>query len=230
MHVGVMDNLEPIFSNLMEIWFHHFLNHTNRDFLDLALYIHEENKLSHLRGGNALFIRYKSNEENYFRVTYDYVESHILKKPFFTDCIDYKVTMFQSRGDCLERCYEINHVKKYRENYGLISTANYSEIKLSIPNVKYDHEIDKNCYNGCKSGCETIDYVSAIVKSSRFEELPNIFAIPIAATQPYIYVNVISAFNFNNYVIYMASIASLWLGWSLYGTTTDIINFFCDKN
>lgn len=225
MHVGEMDSLEPIYSNLMEIWFNYLLNHTNRNFFDISLYIHQETQLSHLRGGNALFMRFKSNEDNYIKLTYDCIDSHILKKPFFTDCIDYKVTNFQSKGDGLERRYENNYVKKYGENYGLISTANYSEIKLSVSNVKYDHEIDKNCYNGCKSGCESIDYVSAIVKSSRYEELPDDFAIPIAATQPYIHVYLISAFNLNDYVIYIASIASLWLGWNLYGATTDIIHF-----
>ena len=228
MDIGEMDSMEPIFSNLMEIWFDYLLSKLNLRFIHIKFFIHPENQLSHLREGNGILFRYALKNQNYFRVTYDYIESTYLRAPFFPKCADYYA--HKSRGNCVERCYEHDYEKKYNLNPGVLSTRNYSEVKLRKTRfISYDHDLDIVCSKRCRISCQTIDYVSSIVNVFSSDEIPNTIAIPVASTRPYVGVYSVSKFSLSDFIIYIASITSLWLGASLYGTIKDWVEFLSAK-
>lgn len=226
MHVGAMDSMEPLWTNLMTISFQNLFNGTGKGKVGMAMYIHPADKLSHVRDGNARYLQYKRMEENYVQITYEYIESHLLPQPFQSDCLDYNKTRYESRGDCLERCYEANYYTKRNEPAGVISTRNYSEVTLRrIAVLKYDDIIDNKCYLSCRIGCTTIDYVSIINSQFYVSGFANEFSIPVMSTRPYFTVTSIQAFDFSNFIIFIASITGLWLGWSFYGTVVQVVNY-----
>ena len=211
----------------MEIWMSGLKNRTGRDSFGFGLYIHPENVLSHLREGNARYIRFKFGAENFFQITYDYIESNYLPHPYESNCVNYSSTRFESLGDCVERCYEANYKMKHDAHFGVISTINYTEVNVgNAAEIKYDHEIDSNCCAKCRIGCETINYVSIINSQFIIHEMINVFALSIASMRQYVYVTSTAGFGACSFVIYLASIISLWLGFSVYGSPIDVINYF----
>ena len=201
----------------------------------LLMTAHDSDKLSYSREGNTVATLFDYAEPNAIYVTYDEIETAFLQYPFESGCVPYrKLGKYKSRGDCIERCYELRFEAKYNVDDGFITTDNYSEVKYNEIKPDYDRDIDNECDKICHLNCITREYFISIVEKYRlnFTDRDNDSvereqgwiqtSFTFLSSRPYFTVALLPATDINSFIIFIASISGLWLGCSLHGTVASL--------
>lgn len=225
---GDMDKLEIFPGRLV----HYLIFALNPSFISLI--VHDSDKLSYSREGNILLTFIAPQEPNAMITTYDEIETTYLRSPFESDCVSYeKIGAFVTRGDCFEKCYERKYDSNFQYKDGFITTTDYTQVGSMSSNSKYNREIDMECDKLCKFDCKTREYFISIVEKYTYHN--HNFTFPkddrqsyffnLLSSRPFFSVILLPSTDFNSYIIFMASIAGLWLGSSLYGSVINAHSF-----
>lgn len=188
----------------------------------VALFVHDSDSFSHIRDGNLVWITIDNN--NYHVTGFDHIESHYLPKPFWTACNRYSETPYKSKGECLELCYDEKYRKMTNLDPGLVTSSNLSLVKLpSKSKMRYDRSIDRKCSERCKRKCRSLTYYSVTIGDYLIPKINPIFYHDVTLSRPFTKVRHIPSFDTNQYVIFIASAAGMWLGSSLYVSITNFV-------
>jgi len=86
-----------------------------------------------MRSGFYSYIPLALHQNRTYSITYDTYEAHLLKKPFETECEDYKGLGLGSRGDCYESCLRHETLAKEGEiPHGVNIMPNETERLMSM--------------------------------------------------------------------------------------------------
>ena len=226
LRVGQIDDMHALKGSLIEVSIDENVQKMNKSYIVALLFIHDSRTLAHLRECNVKWLNGGENIPNYNTLSFDQVETENLPFPYKTNCIDYDLTNFSSQGDCVEHCYDEKYEKHYGENTGLITSSNYSILKLRTKyRLAYDMSMDESCYLICPISCRTHKYFVVPVGTFNVAHMKSWINVDIGLSRPFNRVRLIKSFDLNSYIIFMASAAGLWLGCSLFVTVGDIINF-----
>lgn len=201
----------------------------------LFMTAHDSDKLSYSREGNTVATLFDYSEPNAIYVTYDEVETTFLQYPFESNCLPYREPgKYKSRGNCIEKCYELKFEAKHNVDDRFITTDNYSEVKYNEIKPDYDRDIDNECDKICHLNCITREYFISIIEkyrlnfTDRYHDLvegeqgwiQTLFTF--LSSRPYSKVVLLPATDINSFIIFIASISGLWLGCSLHGTVASL--------
>ena len=193
--------------------------------MSMAITLHESSKLAHFREGNMLMIVTRPSR-NLFFCDSDSVESRFLKSPFSSDCVEYPFSGSESKSDCVEKCYE-QAMGRLGKTPGYISTTNFS--RLNFMRSEYDShkpmtEVDERCSNRCPTDCITKEYFLSALEKYGYESFKNKVRVMIYSTRPSTLIVMVASFDIHSYIIYSASITSLWFGCNLFATVIQLSN------
>lgn len=199
-------------------------NHSIRSDKDLitSIVLHEPDKLSHFRENNELFITI-NRKKNLFFIDYEAIESRYLKSPFETNCIDYGTTEFESYGDCFEHCYQ-------QHDEGFITTSDPGKLDFNMSisnNFLPNEDLDSSCSDKCRRDCITKDFYLSLLNVYGIESLGDSYRIIVFSSRPKMTITMIGVFDIQSYIIYIASILSLWFGCCIHETVTNFVKTLC---
>ena len=161
----------------------------------------------------------------YYALTYSYQSFHLLKKPYSTDCIDYKLdTGLFSRKDCIRKC----SLKTGIDFCGVVPTD--VEVYRGEPDVRFaNSSLEKNCIENlnisqnCLNVCPNVDCVKTYYKVMKMTETK------LKKTDPqYLWIDLIppsepettfihkARIETVEFICYIASTVGLWFGLSMY--------------
>lgn len=163
--------------------------------------------------------------------TYDHIEISRLEYPYNTHCFDYTQVGFQSQSHCISNCFEYNYHKRFKKNANLISVSSEQSPAprkvmvgdfSSTSNESYSLEISNHCLNQCnRQDCKK-QFFSPSLKSESIAE-NNIVRIDVRIpSAPTTYIMYMPRMNLIDFVTYVLSYISFWLGWSPLGFLQDI--------
>ena len=199
-------------------------SNTTNDWVYVTLFLHEYKKIGHKY--DQSFVRYFWQpfvEPNVARLNYHQITTKYLKYPFSHNCYDYSVnSKLESKGDCIEKCTKDGIIKKYGKVGRVTSTYEYDNY---VPHngSTFDEDIDKYCVNKCPLDCNTIMY-NPILAFLWTSSVKKIFRVQLSPTYPITYVTYIAKFHLLSYLIYMGGIFGIWVGMSVFTSTSFVIN------
>ena len=166
----------------------------------------------------------------YYSVTYSYQSFHLLKRPYSTDCIDYKSsTEYGSRRDCIGKC-------KLRNGLVLCGVVPPEvEVIRGEPDVRFpNNSSERNCIENlnltqkCLNVCPNVDcvksYYRAVKTSQIFKDndTQHLWVYLIPPSEPettFVHKARIETVEF---ICYIASTVGLWFGLSVFSTMSWI--------
>ena len=179
----------------------------------------------HIEMYTEVFRNYSNMKEfTYLKSRFNY-----LHPPFFSMCFDYYKSRIESREDCIEQC-----IKKRLEEPNLaLRQLTYLEkewtskagLKLEIDfNQTRLFELYDTCHKECPLGCHTLYYEPILIfKRQVKSDLSYIFAISLMKLARELTFS--AKFDILSYVIYIASVCSLWLGFVIFDSIILTIPF-----
>ena len=175
----------------------------------------------------------------YYALTFTYQSFHLLKRPYSTDCIDYKLsTEFISRKDCIRKC----SLRTGIDFCGVVPMD--VEVYGGEPDVQFaNNSLEKNCIENlnlskkCLNVCPNVDCVKTYYRIVKLSETKlnktdpqhlRIDLIPPSEPETtFIHKARIESVEF---ICYMASTVGLWFGLSMFSTINWIKMFFINFN
>jgi hypothetical protein len=143
----------------------------------------------------------------------------LLPKPFATSCFDYKTIGYHSRYDCIFKCKADIIIRNYSHWSGY-SFTDKQEIDLffKFNNI---YEIDKKLSENCRKFCgESNDCLTDVFESYQLNvpiaKSAEVFEIRVSpSTKPNLLLKHFPKIQMQEYICYIASIISLWFGFSI---------------
>lgn len=150
-------------------------------------------------------------------VTYTKVENFLLPEPYPTACLNYGHVVFESQMDCIEACVT-NHTRN--RTAGLMPTTTVKEKmdnRRMEPVGSYDPQMRLKCIDSCAIDCaEELYFATLLIREDRGNRTLSIAVNEAEYRTAYSPINTVSSL-----VIYLAGVASLWLGFSIYVSAKD---------
>ena len=170
---------------------------------------------------------------SYMKYDYDF-----LPPPYFSMCIHYYERNLESRQQCIDECIKNKVRKKFGSNVAvkqLLYTSNEwtSNLNLSIPFsddsflnqvIDYYHECKRNCPLGCQSSNYEVELIN------KWKDIKHSFKYL------FVHKNIARKLVFSPkldplaYLIYIASVCSLWLGFVIFDSvifiSSSVINHY----
>ena len=193
--------------------------------------IHNSHTLFRLRKGSSFEVTAEDKGDNYFRVDSQLIESRYLKYPFESNCADYDGKEYESRSECFELCYG-GREGRSNDQHGFITTDNYDLLKYEMfygKNEK-DKNLENECYKKCRTDCTTTRYHGSLMSKFALEGFDGLFGISLFSSYPSIRVVMIPSFGLTSFIIFAASVTSLWFGCSIFVTVRDVSRCCCRFN
>ena len=156
--------------------------------------------------------------------------------PPYSQCFNYTQDIMESKEHCTESCLKSEIFRRY--NFSL-DTLTYSfdegNVFMNYLNNRYENQIfqmEKVCQNKCPIGCYLLRiYVDVsitpfLVKaSSQLESLANNFRVSLIHDNPITEISFTPKQLFIDYAIQVASLSSLWLGFVIFDSFIQLMNF-----
>lgn len=206
------------------------ISSSNPGWACVTLFFHESDKIVHKYDQPSVWYFWQPTvEPNVAQLNYYQITTKYLKYPFSHNCYDYSVdSKLESKGDCIEKCTKDGIIKKYGKVGRVTSTYEYDNY-FPHDGPTFDEDIDKYCVKKCPLHCNTIIYnpILALLWTSHVKE---IFRIQLSPTYPTTYVTYIAKFDMLSYLIYIGGIFGIWVGMSVFTSTSFLINYvmkFC---
>ena len=184
----------------------------------------------HIEMYTSVFHNYSSLKE----FTYRKNQFSYLPPPYSSGCRKYEGSL-ESREHCIERCIK-GKVTKRGQNMAikeLTYTPNEWSDDLRIQ-VGFNQEklfsFYDSCYRRCPIGCQTLYYEPELIFKSDHENFGFMFAVALKKLTRQLTFS--AKFDGLSYVIYIASVCSLWLGFVIFDSfilTIPLIVKHCEK-
>ena len=221
---GQMDKMKPVPGKQVIAAVFQKTRRTNQT-LNLHITLHDSSKLAHFREGNMLVVITDTTERNLFLLDYEDIESRLLKAPFSSNCYGYPRHGFESKSDCIEKCYE-GTLRGRGIPAGFMATTDFGELNFKMKEHIFhepDHKVDDQCTELCPNSCVRKEHFLSVLERYGIVVLKDMILILIYSTRPSTLVVMQASFSVHSFIIYAASIAGLWFGCSLFITITDIL-------
>lgn len=205
--------------------FYHYSNSYSHYFGDTTSFADNHRMITNTTTGYGL--------RNYVSVSYQLYQSILLPPPFVTNCLNYRTVGLQSRGHCYEVCLTKETIEEFNKvPYPTVKTTLQEDYKILghsdyHGNGSLFHEIELNCTSKCyRRDCITEDYVPNVVSAIENENIIINFNAP---NQPDVLAVFRPVLPLVDYVTYILSSASFWLGFSPYVFLVNISSskMFC---
>ena len=190
-----------------------------------SIFIHEEN--SYPYGFEISYPISFLNPDDHFAFYYSYkvVRTSYLKLPYSSRCVDYEEVNLTSRGHCIENC-----VKSYTrdKNFTFIPLVLKSSDPDYFKSFKFDDKLLATVYSPCKKMCRLACNTNFYeVVFFRHKTIQN-DSIEFVMTHEYPSISVVFSgkLSFLEYFIYVASLLSLWLGFSMLESSQTVVKNF----
>ena len=209
-----------------------FFDVTFRTFpkLHALIGVHNADRLFRLRDGNAFLVTAEEHVVNVFHIDHQLIESRYLQYPFESNCVDYNGSEFESQNHCFEVCYGGPEGKSNGQN-GLITTANYSLLNYSMAyRWAVNEKVEKECYEKCPTECMQKEYYASVQTKFAVEGLENKMGFYLYSSHPSVTVIMVQSFDLHSFIIYFASVISLWFGCSIFHTIFGSLNISIKTN
>ena len=187
-----------------------------------------ENKIPHLYDASLIRFDYTDKTDlNGRKIAVQKMTTRNLKFPYYTNCINYEKEsqMYKSTGECMERCLTSSIMRKYGKIINYYSTT--TNFTKEIPdhfNIEFEiiADINSHCSKNCHEECTNVRYTMYLrdIYDPLFKKF---FKLDIEADLPAISIQLQPYLEFLPYLIFVASVVGLWLGFTLYSTPLDMI-------
>lgn len=197
--------------------------------LQFLLYIHQSNQFIHFRSAIPLVISPEDGKENVFVIDTKIFSSTTLQHPFESNCIKYVHTKYSSEGHCFELCYGGPKGNDHGQ-VGFVTTENMKQ--LDYPNkygIKVNVSRETYCSSLCRIDCSSIQFYRSLESQLLVDGFTGSIGLVITQNEPRTSVIMVSSFDLESYIIYMASVLGLWLGYSVYQLPIDVLSFLSFK-
>lgn len=179
---------------------------------------------------------YTDFSRNYYTLILQRLTTKFLKYPFESNCIDYPIdnvfrirghpnttlnpSLLNSSGQCISHCALFTRLVNNRcLDPFLVSTDNFDP--NCIPTCPEWIPIDDICDVICKLDCSHVRYVLSPRSNSNMN--PDMLTMKILTDLPETIIHYQPYTELVSYLIFIASIFSLWLGSSVYGSPIWIV-------
>lgn len=204
--------------------------------INIAIFFHEHSKLGHNR--DSPIGRYywepvipgRKGEPNVARMNYHQVTTKYMRHPYEHGCIDYNDSssssskIFESKGDCQEKCTRDGILEKYGNVGRVVSTTIFDDsVPYDAPT--FNQDIDFNCMKKCRVDCNTIQYNPMLGFLWTNYARPHVFRVQLLSSYPETFITFSAKFDILSYLIFMGGIFGMWVGLDLLTTTSAAINY-----
>ena len=167
------------------------------------------------------YMSYFEGDQHKFDYSYTYkmIRTEFLPVPYFSKCVHYEDKGLETREQCIERCVQHKLSKENSSWTDLqITITDFSDGKLFLQDTSSIPErnrtalfYNQGCRNKCHLQCEQIRYIPNLLKQTKNKGYDH-FTFDLYVLEPSTIVSFSPKLTFMEYVIYLASIISLWFG------------------
>lgn len=221
LRVSEMDGMTDSNREIMKIIFNASFRLDDR--LNFKLKIHNSVSLRYFREGTDIILSAVKTQYILFAVDCQIVRNEYLKYPYESNCIDYADSEYESQGHCFESCFGGKHGNS-NDQTGFITTDNYDLLDYGykhpfIENYRAIHEnLEIKCAKKCRKGCVEYRYYPSLLNRYGVEGFHYEIIVNLYLNNPILKLYMTKSFDMNSYIIYLASVTSLWFGCSVFNS------------
>lgn len=168
--------------------------------------------------------RKEDPSNNSFFFNFNYLQIERLPYPYETNCLDYTTVGLQSQTHCLANCYEFILKRDVNDStYELMQTNKHPPIPLNIMVGVFNYTddtkqgvLDQHCRKSCfQDDCKS--QIFTIILKHVGHERRNKWALGLylaVPMEPTISLQYRPSMSTTDYITYVFSCISFWLGWS----------------
>lgn len=200
-----------------------------------TIFIHEMN--TYPRGYIIPFYNIENKKKNIsYSFSFKKTKTKFLPPPYFSRCTDYHEINLESRDHCVEECVSHRLLKSdpgYTDEQLTVTDYNHTNFKLRNSEGKDElssivQSYDRMCKNQCPLSCNTVIYMPILWETYNWH-LNNPYSdirIKLIHIEPTTFITLSGKLSFVEYLIYVASITSLWFGFVIFDSSDTLKVFF----
>lgn len=167
--------------------------------------------------------------KNYVTLSYSYFQSIRLPYPYSTNCIDYSRLGYESSSHCFEDCLFKRSAKVLKKIPFSVLVDKATDMQLISEEDNFNatlfnilKQLETECGKSCsQKTCITEEYIPRVLTASHEEHM--IFEL-YASSEPYIISQYKPLLSIIDFVTYLLSCFSFWLGISPLGLLLDKVS------
>ena len=195
----------------------------------ISIYIHESSTFP--RGYEIYSLRTKIMKENPTDrkkiLHYKKFITKYLHAPYFSKCVDYNSKKLESRDHCIDVCtLELlmrNH-PKHTFSHLLLTEIQFNDSRRFLNNHSLMYEYNDMCRIQCPLNCQTIMYQPIMASELRSSGFGNLFSLTLEHMEATTSIRFSGKVSLLELIIYIASITSLWIGFSVMNSIHVLIH------